>query len=96
MVAMLRHGGRRASTQKSYCREMRRFLEWLGHDRPLRASRADVVAYLEHKGDGSVCRRKMAHAALRFFYLHVANRSTQPPALKTGALDASLPPECRP
>jgi len=74
MVAMLRHGGRRASTQKSYCREMRRFLEWLGHDQPLRARRSDVVAYLEHKGDGSVCRRKMAHAALRFFYLHVANR----------------------
>lgn len=74
MVAMLRHAGRRVSTQKSYCREMRSFLRWLGHDRPLRACRSDVVAYLEHKGDGSVCRRKMAHAALRFFYLHVANR----------------------
>lgn len=74
MVAMLRHGGRRPSTQKTYCREMRRFLKWLGHDRPLRARRPDVVAYLGHLGESSVCRRKMAHAALRFFYLHAVNR----------------------
>lgn len=74
MVAVLRHGGRRPSTQKSYCREMRRFLKWLGHDLPLRVSRAELVAYLSHLGEGSVCRRKMAHAALRFFYLHVVNR----------------------
>jgi len=74
MVAVLRHGGRRPSTQKSYCLEMRRFLKWLGHDRPLRVSRADTVAYLAHLSEGSVCRRKMAHAALRFFYLHVVNR----------------------
>lgn len=73
MVAVLRHGGRRSSTQKSYCLEMRRFLKWVGHDRPLRVSRADVVAYLAHFDEGSVCRRKMAHAALRFFYLHVVN-----------------------
>jgi hypothetical protein len=53
---------------------MRRFLKWLGHDRPLRVSRADTVAYLAHLGEGSVCRRKIAHAALRFFYLHVVNR----------------------
>ena len=74
MVSMLRHGGRRPSTQKNYCREMRRFLEWLGHDRPLRARRSDVVAYLGHLGGSSVCRRKMAHAALRFFYVHAVNR----------------------
>jgi integrase/recombinase XerD len=80
MISMLRHGGRRESTQKSYCLEMRRFLKWLGHDFPLRASRADVMAYLDHIGEGSVCRRKMAHAALRFFYLRVANR----PELVTG------------
>lgn len=74
MISMLRHGGRRPSTQKSYCREMRRFLAWLGHDRPLRASRAQVVAYLGHLGEQSVCCRKMAHAALRYFYLHAVNR----------------------
>lgn len=74
MISMLRHGGRRESTQKSYCLEMRRFFKWLGHDLPLRVSRADVMAYLDHIGEGSVCRRKMAHAALRFFYLRVANR----------------------
>lgn len=74
MISMLRHGGRRPSTQKSYRREMKRFLEWLGHDRPLRASRSDVVAYLGHLGEHSVHRKKMAHAAIQFFYLHVVNR----------------------
>lgn len=74
MVSVLRHGGRCPSTQKSYCREMLTFLKWLGHDRPLRVRRTDVVAYLAHLGKRSVCRRKMAHAALQFFYVHVANR----------------------
>lgn len=74
MIAMLRHGGRRPSTQKSYCLEMRRFLKWLGHNRPLQVQRSDVVAYLTHMGEGSLCRRKMAHAAIRYFYLHAVNR----------------------
>lgn len=74
MVSMLRHGGRRPSTESNYCREMRLFLEWLGHDRPLRACRSDVVAYLGYLGERSVCRRKMAHAAIRFFYVHAVNR----------------------
>jgi site-specific recombinase XerD len=74
MVAMLRHAGRSPATQKQYCRQMRSFLRRLGHDRPLRVRRPDVVAYLAHLGERSVCRRKMAHAALRFFYVHVANR----------------------
>lgn len=74
MVAMLRHGGRALSTQEIYCREMRGFLKWLGHDRPLRARRPDVVAYLSLLGEGSVCRRRMAHAALRFFYVYTVNR----------------------
>ena len=74
MVAVLCHGGRCATTQKRYCSEVRRFLRWLGHDRPLRVSRADVVGYLGHIGDGAVSRRKMAHAALRFLYVHVVDR----------------------
>ena len=61
-------------TEESYCREVRRFLAWLGHDRPLRARREDVLAYLEHVGERSVSGRKMAHGALRFFYVHVVNR----------------------
>lgn len=74
MVSMLRHGGRRPSTENNYCREIRLFLEWLGHDRPLRACRSDIVAYLGYLGERSVYRRKMAHAALQFFYVHAVNR----------------------
>lgn len=74
MVAVLRHAGRSPSTQKQYCREMRSFLRWLGHDRPLRVRRPVVVSYLAHLGKQSISRRKMAHAALQFFYVHVANR----------------------
>ena len=46
MVAVLRHAGRSPVTQHHYCREMRWFLQWLGHDRPLRVRRPEVVAYL--------------------------------------------------
>lgn len=74
MVVVLRHAGRSPSTERQYCREMRSFLRWLGHDRPLRVRRPIVVAYLAHLGGLSLSRRKLAHAALRFFYVHVANR----------------------
>lgn len=74
MFAVLRHGGRSQATQKAYCREVRRFLGWLGHDRPLRAGRQDVLAYLDHLGQSSVHNRKMAHAALRCLYVCVVGR----------------------
>ena len=74
MVVVLRHAGRSPTTQNQYCCEMRGFLKWLGHDQPLRVRRPDVVAYLAHLGELSVSRRKLAHAALRFFYVHVVNR----------------------
>ena len=74
MVTVLRHAGRRPSTQKCYRREMKRFLAWGGHPFPLKVQRMDVVAYLEYLGGQSLHRRKMAHAALRFFYVHVVNR----------------------
>lgn len=74
MVAVLRHAGRRQNTEENYVREMRRFLRWLGHNKPLKVRRPEVVVYLEHLGKRSVPSRKMAHAALRFFYVHVVNR----------------------
>jgi integrase len=74
MIGVLRHAGRSEATQKNYCREVQRFLDWLGDNRPLRADREDVVSYLEHMGDQSVGCRKMAHAGLRFFYVHVVDR----------------------
>jgi integrase/recombinase XerD len=80
MIAVLRHGGRCLATEQSYCREVRRFLDWLGHNRPLRVCRQDVLAYLDHIGETSVCRRKMAHAALQFLYVHVLDR----PAVVSG------------
>ena len=74
MLAVLRHAGRRPSTQKAYCREVRRFLAWLGHDRPLRALRSDVVRYLDEVGGRTVYGRRMAHAGLRFFFVHAVNQ----------------------
>lgn len=74
MITMLRHAGRSRSTESAYCREFRRFLCSLGHDRPLRVRRADVVSYLDTVGSASPSRRRMAHAALRFFYVHVVAR----------------------
>lgn len=74
MAAVLCHAGRSAATQQRYFSEVRRFLDWLGHDRPLRATRTDVIAYFGHLGDGSMSRRKMAHAALRCFYVEVVAR----------------------
>lgn len=74
MITVLRHGGRSQRTQQDYCGEIRRFLKSLGHDRPLRVSREDVIAYLDHVGGRSVYRRKMAHAALKFLYVRVVNR----------------------
>lgn len=74
MTAMLRHGGRCQLTQKRYCWEVRRFLDSVGHDRPRRVCRQDVITYLDHVGQRSVWRRKMAHAALQFLYVRVLNR----------------------
>lgn len=74
MVALLCHATRCLATQRRYCAEVRRFLRWFGDDRPSQAHRADVVDYLSQIGDRSICGRKMAHAALRFLYVHVLNR----------------------
>lgn len=74
MVVVLRHAGRSPTTQKQYCCEMRGFLRWFGRNRPLRVHRPDVIAYLGHLGEYSVSRRKLAHGALRFFYVNVVNR----------------------
>jgi site-specific recombinase XerD len=53
---------------------MKRFLEWGGHPFPLKVQRMDVLAYLEHLSGQSLHRRKMAHAALQFFYVRVVHR----------------------
>jgi integrase/recombinase XerD len=74
MAAVLCHAGRRPITKKRYIRELDRFLAWYGSNRPLQVRRQDIIAYLDHLGGRSVSVRKMAHAALRFFYLHVVDR----------------------
>lgn len=74
MIGVLRHAGRRPKTEVLYCREVRAFLAWFGANRPLRVRREDVMGYLEETGQRSVSRRKMAHAGLRFFYVHVVNK----------------------
>lgn len=74
MISVLRHGGRASSTIRIYTYEVRRFFVWLGRNRPLTVRRPDVLRYLDELGRRSVSGRKMAHAALRSFFLHVLNR----------------------
>jgi len=73
-VAVLRHANRSQSTEKSYCRELRRFFRWLGHDRVDCLDRETVLRYLTEIRSRTVGARKMAHAALRFFFVSVVNR----------------------
>lgn len=74
MVALLCHANLSRETQKRYPAEVRRFLVWLGHDRPLQASRAQVIEYLGQIAERSLFHRRLAHAALQFLYVRVLGR----------------------
>lgn len=74
MISVLRHGGLAETTIKQYCYEVRRFFQWLGRDRPASVRRPDVVRYLDFCAVRSVGYRKMAHAALRAFFVATLNR----------------------
>jgi integrase len=75
MISVLRHGGRAESTIKQYCYEVQRFFTWLGWNRPLSVRRSHIISYLDHCASRSIGYRKMAHAALRAFFLHTLNRT---------------------